>query len=98
MLSIQFSNRFEVLRDAVIAQLGGVTASPFVAHQVVVPSTAMRRALTLAVADDQGVCANVDFMYLAQWLWRQIGRVVESVEAQSPFAAPVLAWRIYALL
>ena len=98
MLSIQFSNRFEVLRDAAIAQLGRATASPFVAHQVVVPSTALRRALTLAVADDQGVCANVDFVYLAQWLWRQIGRVVESVETESPFAGPVLAWRIYALL
>ena len=98
MLSIQFSNCFEVLRDAVIAQLGRATASPFVAHQVVVPSAAMRRTLALAVADDQGVCANVDFVYLAQWLWRQIGRVVESVETESPFAGPVLAWRIYALL
>jgi exodeoxyribonuclease V gamma subunit len=98
VLTIQLSNRFEVLRDALIAQLRPAGDSPFIAQQVVVPSSGMRRALSLALADAHGVCANIDFVYLAQWLWRQIGRVVESVQSESPFAASVLTWRIYGLL
>jgi hypothetical protein len=50
------------------------TGSPFMAQQVIIPSTAVRRRLELACADRQGICANVEFSYLAQWLWTQIGR------------------------
>ncbi|MDP9064908.1 MAG: exodeoxyribonuclease V subunit gamma [Pseudomonadota bacterium] len=98
MLAIQVSNRFEVLRDGLLHQLATAPGSPFDAQQIVVPSSALRRALTLAIADDCGVCANVEFAYLAQWLWRQVGRAVESVAPESPFAPPVLVWRIYELL
>ena len=98
MLSIRFSNRFETLRDALIDELGVAAGSVFDAPQIVVPSSAVRRALSLAIADRRGICANVEFVYLAAWLWRQIGRVVESVEGESPFAARVLAWQIYELL
>jgi len=98
MLSIRFSNRFETLRDALTLNLGAASGSVFDAPQVVVPSSAVRRALSLAIADRHGICANVEFVYLAAWLWRQIGRVVESVAGESPFAARVLAWAVYELL
>jgi exodeoxyribonuclease V gamma subunit len=94
MLSIEFSNRFESLRESLVARIG-CPGSPFIAEQIVIPSSAVRRDLTLAIAGAHGVCANIEFAYLAQWLWCQIGRVVESVEADSPFASAVLAWRIY---
>ena len=98
MLNIQFSNRLEVLRDALLARVAEFPASPLSAPQIIVPSGAMRRHLTLAMADRDGICANVDFLYLAEWLWRQIGHVVESVETDSPYATPVLTWRIFPLL
>lgn len=98
MLHIRFSNRYEALRDALIEALAQRPASVFAAQQVIVPSSALRRDLTLALAERRGVCANVDFSFLAQWLWRQIGRVLPGVAAESPFAAPVLAWRILGLL
>ncbi|MBK9363059.1 MAG: exodeoxyribonuclease V subunit gamma [Rubrivivax sp.] len=34
----------------------------------------MRRWLTLAIARHDGICANLRFDYLAQWLWRQVAR------------------------
>jgi len=37
----------------------------------------------------------VEFSYLAQWLWRQIRRLVHDVREDSPFAPEVLAWRVY---
>jgi exodeoxyribonuclease V gamma subunit len=95
MLKIQFANRIETLCDAVVGALGVSPESPFSAQQVVVPSTAMRRFITLAIAERQGICANVECVYLAEWLWRQIARVVRTVAAESPFAASALTWRIY---
>ncbi len=98
MLKISFANRYETLRDALLAAVADGPASPFAAEQIIVPSVALRRDLTLSMATRHGVCANVEFTYLAQWLWRQIGKVVPGIEAESPFAAPVLAWRIFQIL
>jgi exodeoxyribonuclease V gamma subunit len=97
MLQITFANRFETLRDALLDGVANVPvpASPFVAEQIIVPSSALRRHLALSMADRFGICANVEFAFLAQWLWRQISRVLPSVAAESPFASPVLAWRIF---
>ena len=95
MLRITFSNRLETLRDALLDGLATAPDSPFIAEQVIVPSSALRRDLTLFIAEHFGICANVEFSFLAQWLWRQIGKVVPAVAAESPFASPVLAWRIF---
>jgi exodeoxyribonuclease V gamma subunit len=95
MLQITFANRFETLRDALLDGVANAPASPFVAEQIIVPSSALRRHLALAMTDRFGICANVEFAFLAQWLWCQIAKVVPSVAAESPFASPVLAWRIF---
>ena len=98
MLHLHFSNRFETLAHALLGQLGGARADVFAADQLIVPSAAVRRALTLAIADRYGICANVQFDFLARWLWQQVGRVVPAVAAESPFVPAVLAWRIYSAL
>ncbi len=92
MLTIHFSNRYETLADLLASQIGA--GEVFAADTVIVPSAALRRDLTLRIARAQGICANVQFGYLAQWLWLCIARVVPGVQAESPFAADVLAWRI----
>ena len=76
MLRIVLSNRYEVLEAALLARLDGVPASPFVADQIIVPSAAIRRKVELAIADRTGICANVEFPFLAQWLWTEIGALV----------------------
>jgi len=97
MFRITFSNRYEVLQQALLDRLAAPAADPFVADEVIVPSAAIRRDVELAAATRFGVCANTRFSFLAQWLWWQIARVVP-VGEHSPFAPDVLAWRIYALL
>ncbi len=96
-MRLAFSNRYEELQDALLDALETPPASPFAAEQIIVPSAALRRRLTLAIAQRRGVCANVELAFLAQWLWKQIARVVPKVAADSPFASPVLAWRIFRL-
>jgi len=95
MLYVHFSNRYELLAQQLLERLGGTRQDVFAREQVVVPSAAVQRQLTLALADRHGVCANVEFVYLARWLWRQVARVVPGVAAESPFDPAALAWRVY---
>ena len=95
MLHLHFSNRFETLTALLLRHRGAAPRDAFEADQIIVPSTAVRRALTLAVADHDGICAHVRFDFLARWLWQQIGRLVPGVAGESPFDAGVLAWRVY---
>ena len=98
MLRIHFSNRFETLLERLVGRLAARPRDPFAADEVLVPSAAVRRALTLALADAHGVCANVRFGFLAQWLWQQIARVAPAVQEASPFEASAMTWRVFAAL
>ena len=98
MLHIHFSNRYEVLTRRLLEQLDARPAGVFAAEQLIVPSAAVRRSVTLAIARAQGVCANVAFSYLAPWLWRQMGTLLPGVAPESPFAPEVLGWRVHAAL
>lgn len=97
MLHIRFSNRFEILRDALLERVLADAPGPFDAVEILVPGTALRRQIELAMADRFGICANLRFAFLAQWLWAQIGKLVE-VGGDSPFDARPLTWRLYQLL
>ena len=94
MLRVSFSNRFETLLDALLDALADPPSSPFASQQVIVPSMAVRRKVELAASERFGICANVEFAFLAAWLWRQIGRFVPVAE-HSPFAPSILVWRVH---
>jgi exodeoxyribonuclease V gamma subunit len=97
MFHLTQSNRFEFLLESLLANLEAEAPGPFDVQPVIVPSAAVRRRIELAQAERLGVCANLEFAFLARWLWRQIGRVVPVAES-SPFAPPVLAWRLHEIL
>ncbi len=94
MLKIHFSNRYELLNDLLVGQLAQARGNVFAPDQIIVPSAAVRRSLTLSLAEQRGICANVQFDYLAQWLWQQMARLLPDVADKSPLAPPVLAWRV----
>lgn len=98
MLHIHFSNRYEVLTHQLLDQLNSQSRSPFAVDEVIVPSTAVQRSLTLAMAQAQGICANMAFSYLAPWLWRQMSLLLPDVAPESPFVPAVLTWRVHAAL
>ena len=97
-LHLLSSNRFETLRDALLANLALPGRSPFVPDRIIVPSLGVRRSIELGAARTLGICANVEFPFLAQWLWGEIAKVVPGVDPVSPFAPNRLAWRIYRIL
>ncbi|MCQ4380236.1 exodeoxyribonuclease V subunit gamma, partial [Clostridioides difficile] len=67
MLHLFYSNRHETLADALLEDLAAFPArnGPWAPQQVIVPSAALRRRLELDIAARNGVCANVEFTYLA---------------------------------
>lgn len=99
MLHLIASNRFEALLEALLSRLdtGGADAA-WLGPTVVVPSMAVRRAVTLADARRHGVSMGLRFDFLAQWLWKTMAQCLPDVASESPFAADTLAWRIDALL
>ena len=97
MLSLFFSNRYENLAAALLRDIAAPPADPLAREVIVVPSAAVRRRLELDYAQCFGVCANVQFAYLAQWLWEQLGRALPVPQA-SPFAPDRLVWPIYRCL
>jgi exodeoxyribonuclease V gamma subunit len=97
MLHLHPSNRTERLADALLERLAAPRPgrSLFDADRVLVPSAGLRRWLSLRIADRFGVCAQVEFGFLAQWLWQQIGDRVPGIAAESPFARERLSWRVF---
>lgn len=108
MLTLHFANRYETLSALLTAALQPAGQDLFTPDEVIVPSAALRRQLTLQLAREQGVCTNLRFSYLAQWLWQQANRVVAATapgmqpgpaaDADAPWQAKLLAWRVYGVL
>lgn len=98
MLSVHFSNRYELLLEQLVGAARSTLRGPFERRHVIVPSSAVGRSVALAIAEREGICSNVEFSYLARWLWQQISRLVTGVSETSPLAADVLTWRIYSAL
>ena len=98
MLQLHFANRFETLADRLAARLGKPVPgrSPFEADELIVPSAAITRRLIIELARRQGVCANVEFSYLAHWLWKQTARLLPELPEAARFDADVFSWRILA--
>jgi len=96
MLHLHFANRLETLRSQLLAQAHATPRGVFEPLQVLVPSLGLRRHLMLAFAAHDGLCANVRFEFLAQWLWAQPQRSGADVPATPPLAPARLAWRVLA--
>ncbi|MGA1395229.1 MAG: exodeoxyribonuclease V subunit gamma [Burkholderiaceae bacterium] len=95
MLKLITSNRYEYLEQTLVDALANDEISVFTPQSLIIPSTAVKRSIELRAARQHGVCANIQFDYLGQWLWRQFAKVIE-VEEHSPFSPDLLTWRIFA--
>ncbi len=90
------SNRVEVLAQA-MAELfrAEPLASPFATEVILVPGMAMRRWLSLRLADSLGIRCQQQFFLPASWLWAQVSQHVEQPQATTLEA---MCWRIFQLL
>ena len=92
------SNRLEVLADDLLSRWPKPAADSLAAVSIVVPSLGMGRWLTYRIATAFSVCAQVEFVYPATYVWSLFAAILPDLAEQSPFDSATLTWRIYRLL
>ncbi len=98
MLIWHSSNRLERLAEILAEQMAADPLPPLQQEQVLVGSVGIGRWLSLRLADHLGICAQVDFPLPGRFIWALWSALLGGLPEQSPFAVPVLRWRIYDLL
>ncbi len=95
MFHLTLSNRFELLLQALHERMeADPDTSPLAPRRIIIPSLAVRRAITLDTAERYGICTNLEFAYLAQWLWQAMASLIPGIASDTPFDAKVLTWRM----
>ncbi len=98
MLTLHTSNRLEQLSqqfsDSIQTPLGDVLAP----EVVVVQNSGMARYLSLQLADRQGISANMDFLFPAEFMWQLLKSILPNLSDEDPSAPAVTRWRLLELL
>ena len=98
MLKVHQSNRLEALVPALAEACAQPLAHPFAPERIVVPNQGMARWLSLALADQQSICLNVDFALPAQLAWDLWLSTLPDVPRESKFSAAGMRWGLMELL
>ena len=98
MLRLYQSNRLEVLADQLADLLSQSAGSVFSPQQVVVQHPAMRRWLTLKLAERMGICANITFPLPANFIWQLFQACAHEVPQENAYSPAVLQWRLLSRL
>jgi exodeoxyribonuclease V gamma subunit len=94
-LQVFVSNRLEYLA-ILLAEALKSGCAPLQREFVVVPSQAMERFLSMCLAKEHGICANVLFPYPGRFISHLARHIL--YPPQPPLTAQGLTWRIYAAL
>ena len=97
MITLEHSNRLEVLAEKLVESLVSTPADPLQADCIVVPNPGMGRWLAHYYAERCGIAANLVFPLSATFFW-QVLRAWLPEQDPSPFDKDSLIWRIQALL
>ncbi|MDI1301939.1 MAG: exodeoxyribonuclease V subunit gamma [bacterium] len=96
MLNLYQSNMLDALMRLYLATRASPDQfrDPLEPETLLVPSKGMQRWLGFALAQEQGIAANLDFRLPAAFVWQLITRVFPDVPARSPFDREALVWRV----
>ena len=99
MLTIHSSNRLETLAADLGDWLKVTDGSPLTAQTVIVQSNGMARWLSLAVAQKNGIAANIRFPFPASFIWNLYRSVLgDRLPEQSPYNSDRLSWTLLQVL
>lgn len=101
-LHIITSNKLEILTDAIATLIASPNQlrqqDPLDPEMVLVQSKGMQQWLSMAIAERNGICANIDFPFPNAFLVHLYEQVVDKLPHRQPFDAEVLTFRILSLL
>ena len=98
MLYRIYSNRVEALADYLADLCRQAPLNPLAPETIIVQSNGMARWLSMQLASQLGVAANLEFPFPAAFLWQTLRKVLGNVPEHLPFDKPVLVWRLFELL
>ena len=94
MINLYTSNRMEVLVNRLAGNIND-NMDPFARPAIVVQSKGMQRWVSLRLAEQLGVVANIDFPFPRAFILGVL-RECTDLRGQDPFSVESMAWRIYA--
>ncbi|MDE0455881.1 MAG: exodeoxyribonuclease V subunit gamma [Chromatiales bacterium] len=95
---LHHSNRLEVLAAGLARLMRAEPGDPFASERIVVPHPTMGRWLSLELAHELGIAANVRFEQPAEFAWSIMRGVVPDLAREQPYLPARLRWRIHDLL
>ncbi|MFT5392050.1 MAG: exodeoxyribonuclease V gamma subunit [Gammaproteobacteria bacterium] len=98
MITVHYSNRLERLVSELSTRVLGPSALPLAPELVAVPHPGVRRWLSLALADECGIVANIEFPLPASLIWRLLHTLLPQVDKTSAFEGGPLRWGVLAEL
>ncbi|MDD5033846.1 MAG: exodeoxyribonuclease V subunit gamma [Methylococcaceae bacterium] len=94
MLHLYQSNRLEILVELLAAVIGHPIDQALKAQTVIVQSQGMGRWISLRLAEQHGICANIRFPLPASFLWQLLCEMEGELPRSSAFSPEVLAFRL----
>ena len=93
-----YSNRLEILAAELATLVSKPLRSPFDEEIIIVQSNGMARWLSMYLAQNLGISANVRFPFPSGFLWEILRQLLSDVPETSSYDRPILTWRIMELL
>ena len=95
---LHHSNRLEVLAVELARLVRADPGDPFAPERIVVPHPTIGRWLSLELARELGIAANVRYEQPAEFAWSVMRGVVPGLSADQPYKPSRLRWRVHDLL
>jgi exodeoxyribonuclease V gamma subunit len=97
-LYLRTGNRLETLLEELLAVVGKPLSSVLQSEIIVVQSLGMARWLSLELAKQQGICANVRFPFPQRFLSEVFRIALLETPESKDFDRPVMTWRLMNIL
>ncbi|WP_261816796.1 exodeoxyribonuclease V subunit gamma [Vibrio gallicus] len=99
MFTVYHSNQIDVLKSLLIALMGQKPlSSPFEQEQILVQSPGMSQWLKMAIAEDEGIAANINFPLPATFIWNMFVEILPDVPKRSTFNKEAMTWKLMHIL
>ena len=94
MLHLHHANRLEDLAEKLRRNLETPLSEVLTPEIIAVPGTAISEWLTIRLAAETGISANIRWLLPARLLWQIFRDTLDEVPDSNAFSADALAWRV----
>ncbi|QIA62622.1 exodeoxyribonuclease V subunit gamma [Vibrio astriarenae] len=99
MFTVYHSNQIDVLKTLLVELIKrDPLENPLEAEQILVQSPGMSQWLKMALAEEFGVAANLEFPLPATFIWNMFSHVLPDVPERSFFNKEAMVWKLMTLL